>query len=959
MKPEDTGRGTGGARTRGKSWRQGMAALAAATASLGCLAAAPAAPSRDVATAAAASAPAVDHIALPDDVIPSAYRLDITPDAPHRRFTGRLAVDVDVLRATRRVVLNAAEIVVTDARMDRGPAATVRYDQRDETVALQFPRPLAPGHHVLRIDYRGGIRSQATGLFTLQEPAGPAAPGAPAASAAADAATRSGAAARAASAGALEAWPLMFTQFENSDARRFLPCWDEPARKATFELSATIPGGLVPVGNMPVAEDRRLPDGRRHVRFARTPRMSSYLLFFALGYFERIHRVVDGVDVGVVVRRGHAEEGRYALDSAAQLLTYFNEWFGIAYPLPKLDLVAGPGSNLGFGAMENWGAIFFFEQALLLDPAVSTEADRRDVFTTVAHEIAHQWFGNLVTMAWWDDLWLNEGFATWMQTKAADHLHPDWHLATGVLSRRGHTMAVDQRAGTHPVIMPIRDVLQADSAFDAITYGKGSAVVRELEAHVGADAFRAGVRRYLAAHAYGNTTSDDFFAALDEAAGQRVSTIAHDLTRQAGVPMVVEQSATCRDGATDVVLSQSRFRDDVALGAPDAAGGLWHLPVTLVVAGAAAPGAGSAPPAAATAASGAGTPARTVVHGPAPQHVGVPGCGALVINAGQAGYFRTRYTPQGLAALAAAFPALAPVDQLGLLDDAGALALAGALPMGAWLDLLQRVPADADPVVLGAMVAQLSHLDHLSRGLPVQAPLRAFARDRLRPLLARVGDAARAGELDDVTTLRSDLLLALAEFGDAGVLASARERFERLRRDPSALDVNARHEVLAIVAMDATPDEWDALHAMARAAHAHVERLELYELLGSARRPELAERALQLALSGEPPETLVAPMFRDVSQRHPRRAFDVVVAHWPALAGRFDTAGESLIVPHLLDRADSAADVAALEAFAKAWVRPTGRLEVDKVEAGIRVAEAVRSQRLPQLAAWLGTRAGS
>ena len=347
--------------------------------------------------AAASSGSAASRVVLPTGVAPVEYRVAIEAHSDGMVFDGQVDIDLRVARATDRIVLNSAELQIARATLDDGHApAAVTFDTHRETATFDFGHRLAPGPHTLHVVYQGRIHAQAKGLFKVSydTPAGPAA--------------------------------ALYTQFEPADARRFLPCWDEPGIRAVFRLTSTLPVGSLAIGNMPVERTELLGDGRKRVRFAATPRMSSYLLFYGAGDFERVHRDVGGVDVGVIVKRGALGSADDALQAAAGLLAYYNDYFGVRYPLPKLDLVAGPGASTEFGAMENWGAIFFFEQRLLVDPRTATEADRQNTFNVVAHEMAHQWFGNLVTMAWWDDLWLNEGFATWMQTKAADHMHPEW-----------------------------------------------------------------------------------------------------------------------------------------------------------------------------------------------------------------------------------------------------------------------------------------------------------------------------------------------------------------------------------------------------------------------------------------------------------------------------------------------------------------------------------------------------
>ena len=286
---------------------------------------------------------------------------------------------------------------------------------------------------------------------------------------------------------------------------------DEPARKAVFSLTVVAPQGEMAISNMPVAETTGVDGERVKIRFADSPLMSSYLLFLGLGDLERLAIKTGDVEVGVVAVRGEVEKGKFGLDAAIKLLDYYNDYFDVPYPLPKLDLVAVPGQSQFFGAMENWGAICYLDRYLLLDPKLSTDRDRQDVFIVVAHEIAHQWFGNLVTMAWWDDLWLNEGFASWMENKATDHFHPEWKVWLDTAADQQAAMDIDARSGTHPVITPIRDVFEAAGAFDTITYSKGQAVVRMLEAYVGEAAFRLGARRYIKKNAYKNTVSDDLW----------------------------------------------------------------------------------------------------------------------------------------------------------------------------------------------------------------------------------------------------------------------------------------------------------------------------------------------------------------------------------------------------------------------------------------------------------------
>ena len=492
----------------------------------------------------AAPALAEDRIVLPADVMPEHYDIAVVPDASHLTFAGHVAIDVTVAKPTNTIKLNAADLSFGKVALTGESAAPkVSYDATQETATLTFAQPVAAGHHELTIDYTGKINQHAAGLFALDYDV-------------------AGGKKRA-----------LFTQFENSDARRFIPCWDEPARKATFTLTATVSAHEMAVSNMPVAKTERVQDSLARVHFATSPKMSSYLLFFGVGDFQRISKKVDGVDVGVVFKRGDADKAGYALDAAAHILPYYENYFGVKYPLPKLDLIAGPGQSQFFGAMENWGAIFYFERDLLIDPRISTQQDRRGVYITVAHEMAHQWFGDLVTMEWWDGIWLNEGFASWMELKATDHFHPEWKVWLDALNSKEGAMQIDARAGTHPIITPIHDVLQANEAFDTITYQKGQAVIRMLETYMGEDRFRAGVQAYIKAHEYGNTVTDDLWRELDKTAA--TADLAHR-ARISRCRRAYRSSAPAPTGS-GIHLAQDRFAADDSAKAPTS----WPVPVVV------------------------------------------------------------------------------------------------------------------------------------------------------------------------------------------------------------------------------------------------------------------------------------------------------------------------------------------------------------------------------------------
>jgi len=881
---------------------------------LACLAAAFLAASSPVwADAADPLKPAAKRVVLPTDVRPDRYDIRVAPDPAKLSFTGHVDIALTVVRPTTRIVLNAADLIFGKVSLSGQDAAPkIELDDQEQTAAFVFPKTLAPGAYTLSIDYTGKIYQQASGLFALDYDA------------------PDGTKRRA-----------LFTQFENSDARRFAPMWDEPGIKSVFALTVDTPEAQMAVSNMPEAErvvttDRSstLPDFEfqtlapqavktRPVRFADSPKMSSYLLFMAMGDFERVSKKVAGVDLGVVVRRGDTAKAAYALDATEKVLGYYNEWFDTPYPLPKLDLVAGPGRSQFFAAMENWGAIFYFDYAILVDPKLSTEADRQNVFITVAHEVAHQWFGNLVTMAWWDDLWLNESFASWMENKATDHFHPEWNVWLLTQAGQQGAMRLDSRAGTHPVITEIPDVFAAANAFDGITYNKGQAVVRMLEAYMGEDAFRAGVRRYIKQHAYGNAVSDDLWKALDEASPKKVSDVAHDFLLQPGVPLI-----QAREAAGGIALSQERFGVDESQRKPQT----WRTPVTVRgLDGKAWSGVVSA-----------SAPTTAPVAAPA------------VVNAGQTSYARSAYAPALWAKLAPRFGALPAADQLGLLYDSRALGESGVAPMSDFLDLAKNAPADADPIVINTLADQLGALDWLYRGRPNQAAYREFARSRLAPIAQRLGWDPKAGEPDNVATARRAVLSTLGQLGDPAVVAEARRRFERWLAQPETLTGAGRRTVLAIAAANADVRTWEAIHAQAKASKDITDRGRLYGYLGASADPALADRALRLALSGEPTPSEAPSIIAAVADEFPDKAFDFAMANRAKVNELLEPTSRT---SYYADLAQGSRQPAMLQKLAKlaATVPASSRGEVEKAEAAVRYRVGVIEKRVPEMDRWLAT----
>ena len=845
---------------------------------------------------------------LPRIARPLHYDISVTPDAKALTFTGDAAIDLELYAPSATIVMNALDLDFADATLT-GPDSkpiplTATTDATAQTVTFTAPAPVAPGTYRLATHYSGVINTQANGLFALDYP-----------DKASGAETRG-----------------LFTQFEAPDARRFVPSFDEPSYKATFSLSAIVPADDLAVSNMPAASETPIEGGKKKVTFRISPKMSSYLLFFATGPFERLAKKSEsGAEVGIVSPRGSGEQARFALDSLAPLLTYYADYFGQPYPLPKLDNVAGPGQSQFFGAMENWGAIFTFERILLDDPTITSDATRQDIYAVQAHEVAHQWFGDLVTMAWWDDLWLNEGFASWMETKSTDHFHPDWQPLLDRVGGRERAMGLDAFATTHPIVQTIRTVEDTNQAFDAITYQKGEAVITMLESYAGEDVWRNGLRAYMAKHKYANTRTDDLWNAVEAAGATGLTAIAHDFTNQPGIPLLRVGGIACAGGTTTVEIVQSEFSRDRKDGI-DAEGRRWQVPVL--------------------ARAGDGAVARQVIAGGAGT-LTLPGCGAVLINAGQAGYYRTLYSPAALAALRGRFAGLAPIDQLGLLGDNFALAYAGYQPMGAALDLLGAAPKEANPKLTGDVAGRYEALYDLFDDQPaVRKQIAARAVAALAPAMRRLGFDARPGEPALDSVLRSELIGALGAIGDAGVLAEARRRFALLGRDPAALDGPLKSRWLGIVAAHASATEWDKLRAMAQGSKSAVERSTFYALLGNARDEALARRALDLALTDEPGKTTSAAIIGAVARNHAGMAVDFAQANQTAVDRLIDASARARFLAGLAASSTDPAMVARLEAIA-APLPADVRKPYDKTIATLKERSVSRPRIKGEVASWL------
>ncbi|MCG2585639.1 M1 family metallopeptidase [Massilia sp. TS11] len=830
---------------------------------------------------------------LPKQLVPQQYAVHLTPDVANRRFLGAETVEIDVLSPVREIVLNADQLEIDSASLaGKGLSLVLKPELDKDKQLLRFAldKELAPGRYSLSIKWRGQITEDGRGLFRLSYPGGK---------------------------------PMIATNLEPSDARRILPSWDEPAFRARFKLTVDVPANLRAVANMPIEKQEKLDANTQRIRFATTPKMPSYLFVLAVGELERSTTQQDGVEIGVVTTPGKQAQAAFALNSSRDLLRYYNNYFGQNYPLPKLDHIAIPG---GFpGAMENWGGIIYNEASILYDPARSPERVKRTSFQVVAHETAHQWFGNLVTMAWWDNLWLNEGFASWMGTKASEHFHPEWRPWLDATAERESVMNQDARKTTHPIQSPVNNEAEAADAFDSITYGKGQAFLRMLENYLGEEAFRRGMRTYMARHQYSNTTTADLWAALEQASGKPVEKLASAWTTQPGFPLLTV-SQRCEQGKRVLSFSQEMFRVDGSAPAPL----VWPVPVAVGTI------------------NGRSQP---YLLNDAKGSLVLPSCeGSLVLDPWAVGYYRVQYDAASFAALIQELPKLPDPARLKLLTDSWALVMADRSQLGSYLDLAARYGQEPRLAIWDVLSANFSTLNSLSQGTPENAKVRAAMIKLIKPRFDQLGWDEKPGETVEERELRALLAMALADAGDAATIAEAQRRFSAFRAKPSSVPTSLLDFVVQVAGRHADAATYEALHQLAFASTSTEERNRYFGAMAAARDPALAERSLALLLREDVSATVKLRLLPAIARaQHLDQAWAYATAHKDELMKFVDAVNAPRLFPSVLAGASDSARADQLDAWTQSQLPPEAQTESKRVAAAIRVRAQLKAKLLPQI----------
>ena len=776
---------------------------------------------------------------LPANVTPERYDLTLTPDLKAFTFEGNEIVAITVHEATSDVVLNALELEIESAVAERaGKSLTAQIDLEParERARLRFGEALEPGAWTLRIKFRGILNDKLHGFYRSQYT---------------DAAGKS--------------HTVATTQFEATDARRALPCWDEPALKAVFGVTLVIDDDLTALSNAGIKSERKLGNGKRAIVFKDTIRMSTYLLAFIIGEFEATAPVDAGTPLRVVHVPGKRALTGWAEQIGAFSLKFFAGYYGLPYPGDKLDLIAIP--DFAAGAMENLGAITFRETALLADEHTASRAELERVADVVSHENAHMWFGDLVTMRWWNGIWLNEAFATFMEMLAVDAWKPNWKRWESFGVSRGAAMAIDALKSTRSIEYTVLSPEDCRSMFDVLTYEKGAAVLRMLEQFLGAEVFRKGISGYLKKHQYNNTETGDLWDALEAASGQPVRSMMDTWIFQQGFPVV--SAAPTADGRGLKIVQRRFFFAPPENPEPQ----LWHLPVMV------------------RARTDQGVEAHKLLLTEAETTLHLPGkLEWALLNEGGHGFYRVRYSPELLAALTKNRNALKPIERFGLVSDTWAATVAGLTPLAEFVKMARLFRDETDINVWRALIGAFNYLDMIATDAQRSA-IAAAVREIVGPAAARLGWSPVPGDDELQGQLRASLLNILGTIGeDPAVQARARELYDAWQQDPAKADRDLQPAFVSILAHSGDAARYQEFKKHFKSARTPQEEQRYLFSLANFRAMPLLQQTMEMTLNGEvrtqnAPYLMHSLLYNNVSRieawEFVRRNWDTIVSKFP------------------------------------------------------------------------------
>ncbi len=842
----------------------------------------------------------IDPYRLPRHVVPTRYELRLEPDLEAATFAGRATIALMVRQVTHTIMLNAVELAVASAVVEGAGGerrtAAVELDDRLQRARLSFQEPLRPGEWRLHLSFQGTLNDQLRGFYrsTYKDHSG-------------------------------VTQTMAATQFEATDARRAFPCWDEPDFKAVFATTLVIDPRLTAVSNTGVLSES-IEGHKKVVRFAESMKMSTYLVAFIVGHIEStLPWFVGTVPLRLWTVPGKQSLTAFGHEIASASLKFFEDYYGIPYPGDKLDLLAIP--DFASGAMENLGAITFRETALLVDPRSGTHGELERVADVVAHENAHMWFGDLVTMSWWNGLWLNEAFATFMEMLAVDAWKPEWKRWETFSVSRAAAFLVDGLQHTRPIEYPVRAPNDADAMFDILTYEKGASVLRMLEQHIGPSVFRDGVRDYLRTHAYGNADTKDLWISLGKAAAQPIPELMDSWIFQPGFPLVSARL----DGDSELVLAQQRF---TYLDPDKPSEQRWHIPVQLRIT-----------------MGGRTEHPRMLLTDRETRIALQPGVGQIFVNEGGHGFYRVQYDGTLLQRLLdAGLDRLAPIQRFNLVSDAWASTVAGLISLDAYLRLTTHFKRERDKNVWAVLLDAFSFL-HRIAGEHERPLLEACVRDRVAPAVTELGWEPRAGEDELMRQLRGELLGALGRLGnDPDIQEQALARYRQYRTDPATLDPNVVPALVTILAHIGDETHYQEFSERYRTAATPQEERRYLFSLAAFQSPALLARTLACTISGDirtqDAPFLVSAILMNVSGREP--AWEFVKTNWDEMDRRFPKQGLRRMCGGIVGLATPELERDVHDFFASRKIDLGGKTLEQYLEQ-LRIAVAFREREMKKL----------
>jgi len=842
---------------------------------------------------------------LPELARPSNYKLTFAPDFEKNIFSGRETIAIEVLKPTTEIVLNAVDIDFLGASItSQGVTqeAKVSIDRTKQMATLRVEKPLPAGPATIQVHYNGLLNDELRGFYLGKDAQGR---------------------------------KYAVTQFESTDARRAFPSFDEPAYKATFDITVIADKQHVVISNAKVLNDAPGPEEGKHtVKFVTSPRMSSYLVAIAVGEFESVEGESDGIPIRVWGTPGKKELGRFALESAKFNMHYFNQYFGIKYPFEKLDLIGLP--DFAAGAMENTACITFREAVLLIDDKHASVSLQQDVAEVLSHEMAHMWFGDLVTMQWWDDIWLNEGFATWMAPKPVAAWKPEWHVELETVRDTISSLNTDSLRYTRPIRQAAETPDQIQELFDGIAYGKTAAVLRMLEAYIGPEDFQKGVNQYLKQHAYGNATAMDFWNTLAKTSGKPVDRVMPTFVQRPGVPFVAVH-ADCKGGTTRVTVRQQRYFYNREQFKDDESGELWQIPLCLKD-------------------GGTGSTSCHLLTEKEAQFQ-IAGCGRWTFsNATAQGFYRSGYDTANLEAVTADVETgLTPEERIMLLGDVWAAVRVGRQPITDYLELAQGLQNETSNAVLSEMLLQVEYIGRYLTSEGDQPKFAAWVRNLLAPSIRRLGFEPKPGESDEDRRLRARLLVASGTTGqDQEVLTWARQWTERALLSDTPLDGTMARAAFELAAERGDVALYDRLVAKQKQARTPEDFYVYLSALSSFRDPKLISRSLDRALSPDVRSQDAVSVIADIMD-HPaaqQLAWDFTKDHWSEIDKIFGGFAGAELVDAASTFCTSEQKNAVQEFFSRHKVPGTER-GLPKTLERIDDCVDLKSQQGETLARWL------